>query len=245
MTRWTDIADWIGPTVNKQTQGMGKVIGVVVHIQQGTEAGTEAWQRNPSAQVSSHFLSPKVGRGRQMVDTYDKAWCQALGNLNWLSIENEGLSGQTLTPNQLEFNAQVLAKAHVVYNVPLQVSNDPNVPGLCHHSAGGVGWGNHPDCPGSPIIAQKPAIVARARQIVDETLSTTSDNIIQAWANGQSQGSAGEDVEPVKWRIRDEAWQQSVNKTLADLAARLADLKATSGGIAPGAKLAVTVDSVS
>lgn len=243
--RWTDIADWIGPTPNENPGAMATVLGVVVHIQQGTEAGTEAWQLNPASQVSSHFLSPKVGRGKQMVDTADKAWTEAQGNAHWLSIENEGLSGQTLSPDQVEFNAQVLAKAHLLYNVPLQVTNDVNTPGLGHHSMGGVPWGNHPDCPGDPIIAQKPAIVARAQQIANETMSVTSDNILLAWSQGNQKGAGGEDIEPVKWRVRDEAWQAAITKAVSDLTAAVAALKAENAtGVTPGTKLAVTVDSV-
>ena len=234
--RWTDIADWIGPTVNETPGGMSQVLGVVVHIQQGSEAGTEACQHNPAAQVSSHFLSPKVGRGRQMVDTQDKAWTEVAGNSHWLSIENEGWSGQTLTPDQLEFNAQVLAKAHVVHGVPLQVTNDVNVPGLGHHSMGGVAWGNHPDCPGDPIIAQKPAIVARAQQIVEEmTAIQLTDADFQAliW-RVEALCSGSETVEggPTKGET---VW---INQ-------QLKKLQVASQPIQPGAKLGVTVDSVS
>lgn len=242
--RWTDIADWIGPTRNEgdgdgtplePADAISSILGVVVHIQQGSETGTEAWQRNPDSQVSSHFLSPKVGRGRQMVDTADRAWAQVAGNSHWLSVENEGLTGQTLTADQIEFNAQVLAKAHLIHNVPLQVSNDPNVPGLCHHSAGGVGWGNHPDCPGNPVIAQKPAIVARAQEIVEEmTALDVNDPNFQA----------------LIWRIKalvggDETVQGGPTKDEPVwLVQTLKKVQVTPTALQPGVKLAVTVDSV-
>jgi hypothetical protein len=173
--RWSDLADWIGPTPNEDIGGMSTVLGVVMHIQQGTEQGTEVWVKNPASQVSAHFLSPKTGRAKQVVDTADKAWAEVAGNSHWLSIENEGLSGQLLTPSQLEFNAQILARAHKTYGVPLAVSDDPNVPGLGHHSMGGVAWGNHPNCPGVPIINQKPDIVRRAAEIVNEVDDMFSD----------------------------------------------------------------------
>lgn len=166
MALWTDIADWVGPTANKTTGGMSTVVGVVLHIQEGNEQGTEAWQKNPSAQVSSHFLAPKTGRGRQMVDTADKAWAEVAGNLHWLSIECEGWTGQSLTQDQIEFCAQVLAKANRVYHVPLVSTDNPNGTGLGWHGMGGDAWGGHFDCPGDPIKAQRPQIIARAIQIV-------------------------------------------------------------------------------
>jgi hypothetical protein len=218
---------------------MSTIVGVVVHIQQGTEAGTEAWQNNPASQVSSHFLSPKVGRGRQMVDTQDKAWAEATGNSHWLSVENEGLTGQALTPDQVEFNAQVLAKAHVVYNVPLQVSNGPDVPGLCHHSAGGIPWGNHPDCPGPPVIAQKPAIVARAQQIVDEMTA----NYDQARLTAIGATYQGYPADPLYKDLAANSIQ-AVLVAIRDLTAKVDKLSASSG-VQAGTKLAVTVDSVS
>jgi len=169
MARWSDIAEWIGPTENRYPGGMGSVAGVVLHIQDGSEAGTEAWQKNPSAQVSSHFLAPRDGGLRQMTDTRDAAWAEVSGNLHWLSIENEGFGGQPLTADQIESCAQVLARAHAVYGVPLQACDDPLLPGaagLTGHGKGGAAWGGHYDCPGDPVLAQRAAILDRAAAIV-------------------------------------------------------------------------------
>ncbi|MFL5910549.1 MAG: N-acetylmuramoyl-L-alanine amidase, partial [Gaiellaceae bacterium] len=67
-------ATYIGPTPNKRVDGMVEVRGLVLHIQQGTEQGSEAWFKNPASQASSHFLNPKMGSLRQLVDTKDRAW---------------------------------------------------------------------------------------------------------------------------------------------------------------------------
>jgi hypothetical protein len=163
---------WIGPTGNRNPGAESTVYGLVLHIQQGTEAGTEAWQRNTASAtpVSSHFLAPKAGGVRQMVDTADKAWCQAAGNAHWISVECEGRAGEQLTPGQVLACAQILAWLHGVYGVPLRTADDPGAAsvaagGLIYHSAGGAAWGNHPDCPGQPIINQRPAIIAQAASI--------------------------------------------------------------------------------
>src|SRR5262245_5770001 len=110
MAKWIELADWVGPTVN-QGGKMVEVRGVVLHIAEGSYAGTIAWQKNPAADVSSQFIAAKDGRAAQMVDTALTAWTQKAGNGHWLSIENEGSVPDKLTAGQLEFAAQILARA--------------------------------------------------------------------------------------------------------------------------------------
>jgi len=167
MARWPDIADWRGPTPNTS----GSIIDhmyVVVHTADGSYEGTISWQKNPSAKVSSHFVVAKDGRIAQMLDTNAKAWTQINGNPYSISIENEGNENTPLTDAQLTANAKILAKAHQVHGVPLQLTGKVGVRGLGHHSMGAessVNWG-HSLCPGNIIKAQKPEILARAIAIV-------------------------------------------------------------------------------
>jgi hypothetical protein len=159
-------ATYIGPTPNKRTDGMVEVRGLVLHIQQGTEAGSEAWFKNPASQASSHFLNPKTGGLRQLVDTKDRAWAEADGNAHWVSIENEGFVPDALTASQVENAAQLLAWLHTKHAVPLQSTDDPNGNGLGWHGMGGAAWGGHTGCPGDAIKAQRGAIIARAKVIL-------------------------------------------------------------------------------
>lgn len=159
-------AAWIGPTPNEHPGGMTEVRGLVLHIQQGTEQGSETWFKNPVAQASAHFLNPKTGPLRQLVDTGDRAWAQAAGNPSWISVENEGFVPDRLTPSQLENCAQLLAWLHTQYAVPLQSTDDPTGHGLGWHGMGGAAWGGHYDCPGEAIKAQRPAITGRAAAIL-------------------------------------------------------------------------------
>ena len=188
MARW-DGWEWLGPTVNEGDgdgqpgepgDRMYEVRGVVLHIAEGSYAGTDSWQHNPDAEVSSHFLHAKDGRRGQVVDTADRAWTQSAGNGHWLSIENEGYHGDSLTPGQIEAAAMVLARAHQVYAVPLQSTDDVNGFGLGWHGMGGAAWGGHYDCPGDPIKAQRPAIIARAQEIATggELDMATADEIM-------------------------------------------------------------------
>lgn len=158
-------ASWRPIPRNFTDGGQDSVHGVVVHIMAGTLVGSDSWFRNPAAQASAHFGTGKAGALYQWVDTADRAWAQANGNRTWLSVENEGKGGDSLTDAQLQRNAEVLAWAHKVYGVPLQVTHDVNGRGLGYHGMGGAAWGGHTSCPGSPIVAQLPEIVKRAKAL--------------------------------------------------------------------------------
>lgn len=159
-------AEFIGPTANRNAGKMGPIWGLVLHIQQGYESGSEAWFKNPASKASAHFLNPKSGRLQQLVDTADKAWAQANGNTNWISVENEGFVPDALTPSQVENNALLMAWLHQTDSVALVVTDSTGAGGLGWHGMGGAAWGNHPNCPGIAIKAQRPAILTRTREIL-------------------------------------------------------------------------------
>lgn len=166
MSQWSDIAEWVGPTPNENPGGMEQVLGVVLHIQDGNQQGSISWCKNPTAQVSAHFFAAKNGTLQQLVDTADRAWAEAAGNSHYLSIENEGYSGQDLTAGQIQACAKVLAKAHQQYGVPLFNIDRPGLSGLGWHGMGGDAWGGHPDCPGDPVKALRPVILSHAAVIL-------------------------------------------------------------------------------
>jgi hypothetical protein len=195
MTRF-ERATWRGPVPN-QGGTMGPIHGLVLHIQEGSEAGTDAWFHNPTSKVSAHFGNPKSGPLDQWVDVGTVAWAEVSGNTNWVSVENEGHSGDSLTPSQLENVAWLLAWLHTQYGVPLAISDTPaaGTPGLTGHGLGGSDWGGHYDCPGAPILAQRPAIIARAQQLLGASpaptpVPTTEDDM-PAFATGEIKPGAG------------------------------------------------------
>lgn len=159
-------AVWIGPTPNMSKGHQLAIQGLVLHIQQGYEGGSEAWFKNPASQASAHFLNPKTGALRQLVDTADKAWAQAAGNPHWISIENEGFVPDALTSSQIENAARLLAWLHTTDNVPLRSTDVVSGSGLGWHGMGGTAWGGHPDCPGTAIRNQRGAIIDRAAHIL-------------------------------------------------------------------------------
>lgn len=158
-------AQWIGPTPNETVGGMVEVRGLVLHIQEGNETGSESWFQNPAAQASSHFLNPKTGPLRQMVDTRDKAWAEAAGNAHWVSVEDEGYSGESLTQSQINNLVGLYSWLNQVYGIPFEATDDPNGNGLGWHGMGGAAWGGHYDCPGEPVKSQRETILNSAAGI--------------------------------------------------------------------------------
>lgn len=140
--------------------------GLILHIMQGSYEGSISWGKNPASGVSFHFATAKDGRCGQLVDTDVTAWTQVQGNGHWLSVENEDFNTNPLSPPQLEKVAQIYARGVRTYGWPLQSTDSVNGRGLGWHGMGGAAWGNHPFCPGEPIKAQRPAILARAAQIL-------------------------------------------------------------------------------
>jgi N-acetyl-anhydromuramyl-L-alanine amidase AmpD len=152
---------------------------------QGTLDGTDSWFHNPTAQVSSHFGVGKDGRTYQWVDTDDAAWAEAAGNSSWISIECEGQPGDSLTDTQLNSVSRLVSWAHQIEGFPLQITDSPVVSGLGWHGMGGAAWGDHPDCPGDPIKAQRPAILgSNGSNWVQEL--TASLPTLQRDASGQA-----------------------------------------------------------
>jgi peptidoglycan hydrolase-like protein with peptidoglycan-binding domain len=157
-----DLGWTYSPVVNKTVDGMSEVYGVVVHIMDGTFDGSKSWFNNPTAQASAHFGTRKDGYAEQWVDTKDKAWAEMAGNGNYISVENEAVSGESLTDGQISRVAEVLSWAHRAYGVPLQLANAPGDRGLGWHGMGGAAWGGHFDCPGDAVKAQFNEIIRRA-----------------------------------------------------------------------------------
>lgn len=165
--RWHK-AEFRGPVPNRYVGGMLAQKGLVLHIQQGYESGTNTSFHEPSFQASAHFGVAKTGHVDQWVECQDAAWAEMAGNRYWTSVEIEGFSGQSLTSHQLESLAQLYAWGHENLGWKFQLCNEVAGEGLIYHAAGGVDWGDHLQCPGQPIIAARQQILTRAQAIVND-----------------------------------------------------------------------------
>ena len=128
----------------------------VIHIAQGlNQSGTDAWFNNPAAQVSAHFSISRTGVVHQYVKLDWVAWAEQDYNDVAISIEHEGDSGMTLTTRQLAASLKLLAWLHGQFpHVPLHRTANPNGSGVIGHGELGVPGGDHPDCPGNPVLGQ-------------------------------------------------------------------------------------------
>lgn len=158
------------PTKNGN-EGLGspQMMGVVMHTEDGYEQGTIDTFNNPASQASAFFSIGADGLVHQYgpVGQNWMAWAQADGNPMWYSIEDSDGTHPSvpLTEAQITSFAQILECLSAFAGFPLQVTDSVSVKGLGVHSMGGVAWGNHPACPGPVRAAQRPAIVALAKEI--------------------------------------------------------------------------------
>jgi hypothetical protein len=144
---------------------MSAELGAVVHVTTN-DNDPFGYFSFPGNSASSHFWISADGRVEQYVDTDAASWAQAAGNAQYVSVETSGTSGLAMTPAQLEAFAHIYAWGVQTYGWPLALAELPGERGLIWHGAGGVPWGNHPDCPGPLRVAQRGQILARAATLL-------------------------------------------------------------------------------
>lgn len=133
-----------------------KVRLFVIHVAQGLyQSGIDAWFKDPAAQVSAHFSIARDGTVHQHVPLDRIAWAEANYNDVAISIEHLGYSGDKVTRRQLRSSLSLLSWLHARYpQVPLKRTANPIGRGVIGHGELGIAGGDHPDCPGWPILAQ-------------------------------------------------------------------------------------------
>jgi hypothetical protein len=144
-----------------QCSGTLDPIAVCLHHQAG-------WG-NPAAvyasrDVSAHFWLPIQGQPVQHVDTNVRAW-HGMDNHNGTSIgvETEGCGhspyADPLSEHQLDSFAALMAWAHDVHGIPLQLSESTSTPGLNYHRCQG---GPATGCPCDVRVNARAEILRRA-----------------------------------------------------------------------------------
>jgi N-acetyl-anhydromuramyl-L-alanine amidase AmpD len=138
----------------------------IVHVMQGTLAGTDAWFHNPNAGASSQFGVGNSGTVIQWVSCNQTAWHACNANGKSIGVETEGFTGTPFTDRQVVAIAKLLKWAHREYpDIKLWLNTNPSRgSGLSYHGLGGAAWCNHPACPGSPRVRQLPRILELAKR---------------------------------------------------------------------------------
>ena len=156
--------------VSGHTDGpMTAHVGVVLHVNEsnGNLYNWVAGDHN----MSCHFEVYKDGSAEQYIDTADSSWCQMDGNATYISVETEGFATEPLTAAQLRKVAEIVAEAHTVHGIPLQLADTPGQAGFGWHGMGGAAWGGHTGCPGDQRKAQRAAILTLAQALVNDKTS--------------------------------------------------------------------------
>ena len=139
---------------------------IVVHVAQGSsQSGIDAWFADPKAQVSAHFSIVARGVVHQHVPLTVMAWAERDYNDVAISIEHLGYSGKKITRPQLRASMRLIEWLHVQFpQVPLRRTADPIGNGVIGHGELGVAGGDHPSCPGAPILDQFDRALAPAKR---------------------------------------------------------------------------------
>lgn len=153
-------AVWKGAAVQDYSRARIHPRLVVVHVAQGGEAGIVPWFHNPKAEVSAHLFNPKVGPMLQFVDLTQTAYAEMAYNDESISIEHEGFSGERLTVGQVQRLRAAAHFLHRAFGIPPKWRDDAfSGPGWTSHGDLGPEGGDHPQCPGAPIVGDVRALL--------------------------------------------------------------------------------------
>lgn len=169
------IPDPANPANYSRGRDYPAVTHVAIHIEEGSEAGTDAWFADPRAEVSAHYSIAKDGTIRQHVAEGDTAWAVGLRppfawadtaldphfgvnpNAYTISIEHEGrIEDAPPWPD-----AQVQASAALVADICTRHAIQIDRRYIIRHSE----IGGHPLCPGNSCPINEIVSLAAAMQL--------------------------------------------------------------------------------
>lgn len=124
------------PTPNYHIGRSGRnVLGIVIHSEEGNEAGTDSWFASKTSTVSAHYSVDKSGQIRQFVSEGDTAFHAGIvdnptaalvrerpginPNLYLIGIEHEGSGAEDLTPAQRKASVQLVAEIAERWRIPI------------------------------------------------------------------------------------------------------------------------------
>lgn len=165
--------------------------GLVVHITDGN-LGKQGQHYVPAIEwlagtfnntgFPAHFATDRYGFIGKYLDTDKKDKAQENDGSHWFSVENAVFRGDTLSGDQIDGVAILFAWLADTYpTIPLQVANSPAEKGLGHHSmfltpAQLKDPKRHSNCPGHLVIAQKQAIVEKAKKLAGNAAAQAKES---------------------------------------------------------------------
>lgn len=134
---------WVPASESNYTAGReSDISAVVIHVTQGSYAGTISWFQNPDAEVSAHYVvQSSDGEITQMVREADTAWHARDGNPYSVGIEHEGYVDDPawFTDVMYRSSAALTADIAAEYGIPLDrehIVGHSEVPGNDHTDPG-------------------------------------------------------------------------------------------------------------
>jgi photosystem II stability/assembly factor-like uncharacterized protein len=155
------LAHWLAASTSNYTPANRPISSpinmVVIHVTEGSYAGTLSWFRNPRSHATAHYvIRSSDGDVTQMVREKDEAWHAGNGDVNdrSIGIEQEAFTNvcSWLTDAMYRSSAQLSAYLAIKYLVPIDRKHfighnevpDPNHPGqfggFAHHTDPGRCW---------------------------------------------------------------------------------------------------------
>ncbi|MCF6524462.1 peptidoglycan-binding protein [Streptomyces sp. JJ36] len=136
-------ARWVPADPSNYSSGRASSITtVVVHVTQGSYAGTISWFQNPSSDVSAHYVvRSSDGEVTQMVRDRDTAWHARSGNPYSVGIEHEGYVDDPTWFTDAMYRSSAALTRHLCdeYGIPkdrAHVVGHHEVPGNDHTDPG-------------------------------------------------------------------------------------------------------------
>ena len=131
-TRRTDFAIW-DPITDRSTTALTPR-RVTMHI--AVSNSTDIYGPNKIEGTYAHFYNPRSGSPRQHQTMDRRAVADADGNGTTISVEHQGMPGDSMTGVQMTNLAKIFGAAHVFCGVPNRISTVDNLNGLAWHRLG-------------------------------------------------------------------------------------------------------------
>lgn len=157
------------PSPNFGERGVFKPEAVVIHIMDGTLAGTDSWFGTPASQVSAHYGIGKSGEVHQYVQENKAAWANGrVSNPTWklikpqnpnlytVSIEHEGGPTDVWPEAQKKASAGLIRDVCTRYHIPIDRDHV-----IGHYQ----------------IYSQKPNCPATDKGIIDELIALAKPTV--------------------------------------------------------------------
>lgn len=136
-------AHWVAANSGNYASGRTAAIDtIVIHVTQGSYAGTISWFQDPAAEVSAHYVvRSSDGDVTQMVRDSDTAWHAKSANARSLGIEHEGYVDNASWFTDAMYNASAALTRHLtdVHGIPrdrAHIVGHGEVPGNDHTDPG-------------------------------------------------------------------------------------------------------------